>query len=114
MKKLGKDSLHLEYLSHWMQVTCAPPKWKFFRHDRNKESRSERAIRTKVCVIDYSNESLDTCREYRNSEDLIGALEADTQTAESKQTRLIIVEDLSRDLVERLGEFLVPFAHLHL
>ncbi|CAK4031897.1 hypothetical protein DOTSEDRAFT_73705 [Lecanosticta acicola] len=105
VKQLAQTWKHLEYLCHWMEVTCAPPKWKFLRREQNAASREERAARTKVRVIDYTNASLDASEEYYDCATLRRALDDSRQTTDARQTRLIIAEDLSRDLVETLGDY---------
>ncbi|SMR48836.1 unnamed protein product [Zymoseptoria tritici ST99CH_1A5] len=92
---------HLEYLAHWMEVSAAPPKWKFIKKFPKK--RNDRAARTKVCVIDYTNNVLSGMKKFVDSSALLASLEETPQTAAQAQVRLLIVEDLSRDVVETLG-----------
>lgn len=108
VKQVAKTWKHLEYLGHWMEVTCAPPKWKFLRSltpEMRKKARDGRAARTKACVIDYTKGVPGNSQMFDNSAVLKKALEDRPQTMESRQARLIIVEDLSRDVIEALGEF---------
>lgn len=96
-----------------MEVTCSPPKWKFLRRKtaEMEAARLERAARTKACVIDYSNGVMDDSQTFVNSAVLKQALEDRPQTTESHQARLIVVEDLSRDVIEALGERRTHVAH---
>lgn len=68
-------------------------------------SREERARRTKVCVIDYTNGKLPEHKIHKDCGELIAALKATPQSCQNVQTRLLVVEDLSRDVVENLGAF---------
>ncbi|EME76918.1 uncharacterized protein MYCFIDRAFT_212753, partial [Pseudocercospora fijiensis CIRAD86] len=150
VKKLSKSYPHLEYFAHWMEVTCAPPKWKYIQH--NKADRIRRARKTKVCIIDYVEEGSkdkSTTHEdeeeddketrlfvpkilrpksgqadhlsyeeslrvvgstvqpgnnewyFHNARDLAAVVQSEPE--KSVQARLIVVEDLSRDVVEVLG-----------
>lgn len=86
-----------------MEVTCSPPKWKYLRREGDEDARSERAARTKICLIDYTNRGMKTSKVFDDSALLKRALEEHPQTTESRQARLIVVEDLSRDVIEALG-----------
>ncbi|KAF7195386.1 hypothetical protein HII31_03278 [Pseudocercospora fuligena] len=149
VKKLSKSYPHLEYFAHWMEVTCAPPKWKYIEH--NEADRIRRAKKTKVCIIDYHEEdSKDkgtthegdeedeeecsvvipkilkprsdqaeylSCEAslrvvgstvqpgnewyFDNAQDLAAVVRREPE--KSVQARLIVVEDLSREVVEVLG-----------
>ncbi|KAK4619588.1 hypothetical protein CLAFUW4_11160 [Fulvia fulva] len=103
VKDLSETMPHLAYLGHWMEVTCAPPKWRYMKFF--DENRRERRSKAHVCVIDYTDGGGPETETYNNTEELLPALTKAPQTAESRQTRLLIVEDLSRDLVEGLGAF---------
>lgn len=92
---------HLQYLAHWMEVTAAPPKWRFIKeHPPNRE---QRARRCKACVLDFTDDQKLTKEVYSDTARLKNALDSSPQTEGSAQIRLIIVEDLSRDLIELLG-----------
>lgn len=73
---------------------------KYFDHNRE-----ERSTKAHVCVIDYTNGQQPESETYDNTAELLAALRKTPQTTESRQTRLMIVEDLSRDLVEGLGSY---------
>lgn len=87
-----------------MEVSAAPPKWKFLRRS-GLESRKERAERTHVCKIDYTNGHPPQQTIFTDTHNLKSALESSPQSSQEVQTRLLIVEDLSRDVVEMLGEY---------
>ncbi|KAK2773900.1 hypothetical protein CKAH01_13367 [Colletotrichum kahawae] len=91
-----------------MEVTAAPPKWKYLKcFPGNKRGhREERAKRSHVCVVDYTDNQAKKSRDFTN--DVPGLqhfLGHHPQTPTSAQIRLIVAEDLSRDLVELLGSF---------
>ncbi|KAL8876331.1 MAG: hypothetical protein Q9192_008884, partial [Flavoplaca navasiana] len=88
----------LRYLGDWMRVTTAPPKWQLL----SPEDKKERASRVKVALLDFSADSV------TRSDILTAAqlreLSSDFPTAhDSLLSRLFVVEDLSRDMIEILG-----------
>lgn len=84
-----------------MEVTTSPVKWKFIKlHPQN---RRERASRCNVCVLDFYHDRLPHRPIYDNIADFKRALEAPLQDKSHLPDRLLIVEDLSRDVVELLG-----------
>lgn len=99
VQSLSKKFKHLEYLALWMLVGCAPPKWRFVKNEPN--SRQERIARTNVCAVDY-NEGTDPvqsrCTTTRELKVFLEAAEP-----QQPEIRLVVVEDLSRDVVEMLG-----------
>ncbi|KXT12507.1 hypothetical protein AC579_10345 [Pseudocercospora musae] len=101
IKHASKSLPHLEYLAHWMEVTCAPPKWKFVK--ANPRSRSQRAERTKACVVDYAIHEQPRLNHCDSVFELQAALKTSPLEADVPKARLIVVEDLCRDLVEYLG-----------
>ncbi|KAK5115687.1 hypothetical protein LTR62_000776 [Meristemomyces frigidus] len=101
VKRIATSRPHLEYLAHWMEVTCAPPKWKFVK--KHQQSRDERAARCKVTVLDYDDTTLVNTTHFTDAELLRTAREPARRVGEPPPIRLIIAEDLSRDLVEVLG-----------
>ncbi|KXL49486.1 MAG: hypothetical protein FE78DRAFT_534213 [Acidomyces sp. 'richmondensis'] len=101
IKRISHSLPHLEYLAHWMEVTAAPPKWKFIK--QCQPNREERARRCNVCVMDFNRGQLPETKTYTDVEKLNRALEKQPSDTENPPDRLIIVEDLSRDVVELLG-----------
>lgn len=83
-----------------MEVSAAPPKWKYLRH--YPQARIDRSKRCKVCVIDYTNREANATS-FDSADRLKTHLVDNLQSKDSAQTRLIVAEDLSRDLVEMLG-----------
>ena len=84
-----------------MEVTCAPPKWKFIKqHPTNRE---ERARRCRAAVLDFSTEQISKRVDCDDPQSLTNALGAVSPNSQGVKTRVIIVEDLSRDVVEILG-----------
>lgn len=99
MQSLSKKFKHLEYLALWMLVGCAPPKWRFLKYE--PKSRQERIARTNICAVDY-NEGTDPVQSRcTTTRELQVFLEA--AKPQQPEIRLVIVEDLSRDVVEILG-----------
>lgn len=90
---------HLRYLADWMEVTTAPAKWKLIK-DKEAIIRPERASRTKVAVVDFSPGAGTQVQTITQSDQLATKLRE--HTAEDV-SRLYIVEDLSRDVIEVLG-----------
>ncbi|KAF5522544.1 hypothetical protein CGCA056_v007187 [Colletotrichum aenigma] len=108
IKSLSQTLPHLAYLGYWMEVTAAPPKWKYLQCFPGKERghREERAKRSHVCVVDYTGNQAKKSPDFIN--DVPGLerfLHHQPQTSTTAQIRLIVAEDLSRDLVELLGSF---------
>ncbi|KAK3067250.1 hypothetical protein LTR53_015992, partial [Teratosphaeriaceae sp. CCFEE 6253] len=101
IKRVSKQLPHLEYLAHWMEVTCAPPKWIFIKECPT--NRNARAAKCKVCVMDFDDGQAISDEIYDNTTSLQAALASPLQSAEKPAIRLVIAEDLSRDLVELLG-----------
>ncbi|KAI0134663.1 hypothetical protein BJ170DRAFT_211033 [Xylariales sp. AK1849] len=103
VKELSRSWPHLRYLAQWMEVTTSPVKWKQMRELEAKHSyfRRERAARTKVAVIDFTE---------GKAPEHVGTITRNTALCEFLQepqpagvSRLYIVEDLSRDMIEYLG-----------
>jgi hypothetical protein len=85
-----------------MEVTCAPPKWRFIK--KHPENRDERAARCKVCVMDFEQDQPEASWSIHDqTENLRHALEKPPEDPERRPDRLLIMEDLSRDVVELLG-----------
>ncbi|KAF2167750.1 hypothetical protein M409DRAFT_65858 [Zasmidium cellare ATCC 36951] len=102
IKHLSKTWPHLEYLGHWMEVSAAPPKWRYLQHF--PVERANRAKRVNVSVIDYTNNEA-KLRDFDDAAQLKEGLDAAPQSTEHAQVRLIVAEDLSRDLVDTLGSY---------
>ncbi|KAF2720419.1 hypothetical protein K431DRAFT_226618, partial [Polychaeton citri CBS 116435] len=96
---------HVRYLADWMEVTTAPVKWNLIR-DNESVVRSERASRTKVAAVDFSSKAGVTIDRISRSTDLATALQDHSSQQSTDAHRLYIVEDLSRDVIELLGNAL--------
>ncbi|KAK3674528.1 hypothetical protein LTR78_005614 [Recurvomyces mirabilis] len=101
VKEVSQSFPHVEYLAHWMEVSCAPPKWKFVK--KHPTNRDERAQRCSVCVLDYVDDVLVKKSNFNTNAGLQEFLGQPTLVGTKPPIRLIIVEDLSRDVVELLG-----------
>ncbi|KAM3419661.1 hypothetical protein BST61_g2994 [Cercospora zeina] len=92
----------LSLLADWMEVSTAPSSWTFLKS--HPEVRNERAQRVRVAIIDYGTDDLATCEEHFSAATLQDSLKATAVQGQSG-IRLLICEDLSRDVVETLGSF---------
>ncbi|KAK5704095.1 hypothetical protein LTR97_003108 [Elasticomyces elasticus] len=101
IKRVSKHLPHLEYLAHWMEVTCAPPKWKFIQ--KCSSNREKRAAKCKVCVLDFEDDKPVNEATFEDVTVLQTALRTPLQAAAQAPIRLIISEDISRDTVELFG-----------
>ncbi|KAI1662617.1 hypothetical protein F4813DRAFT_384202 [Daldinia decipiens] len=104
VKSLSAAWPHLRYLAQWMEVTTSPNKWQLIKDlqpARLSSLRRERARRTNVASIDFISGQPAPVINYMNTpESLAQCLD---QQAEPGASRLYIVEDLSRDVIEHLG-----------
>ncbi|KAI0896791.1 hypothetical protein F4806DRAFT_496094 [Annulohypoxylon nitens] len=95
---------HLRYLAEWMEVTTSPTKWQLYRKVSATDReiyRNKRARRTKVKALDFSpGNPVKVGPDIDNPDDLAEHLD---QPPDLGVTRLYIVEDLSRDVIEHLG-----------
>jgi hypothetical protein len=91
-----------------MEVTTSPMRWQNFfpENEKRVKDRNERASRTKVTRLDYLASGQVIPDEFTTSEALRAALDeqAEKKDAGERQFRLFVVEDLSRDVIEFLGE----------
>ncbi|KAI5858208.1 hypothetical protein GGS23DRAFT_607733 [Durotheca rogersii] len=93
---------HLRHLAQWMEVTTSPNKWQLIKScDDLHQIRAERARRTKVAAIDFAPSQPNPVTELIEDPE---KLQSDLDRPLSPgATRLYIVEDLSRDVIECLG-----------
>lgn len=84
-----------------MEVTTSPVKWKFLKDD--PENRAPRAQRTKVSVLEFIPGKDTRRRDFHSSRQLSDAFSSNVFPKYSECSRLFIVEDLSRDVIEILG-----------
>ncbi|KAI1107089.1 hypothetical protein F4804DRAFT_240680 [Jackrogersella minutella] len=104
VKNLSIGWPHLRYLAQWMEITTSPTKWQLIKDlppYELAELRRERARRTKVKAIDFiSGQPAPAIQHVASPEALASCL---NQPPAPGATRLYIVEDLSRDVIEQLG-----------
>jgi hypothetical protein len=108
VKALSNAWPHLRLLADFMEVGTTPLRWKDLRTETQgkdgkvgNEEREERARRTNVMRLDYLESGDVDEKKCETPDQLIEALIEDT--GESK-LKLFIVEDLSRDVIEALGD----------
>ncbi|TRX88044.1 hypothetical protein FHL15_011046 [Xylaria flabelliformis] len=100
IKSISTAWPHLRYLADFMEVSTIPLKWEVIRN--NKAERQDRAQRTNISILDssYTGTTL-----YKNRvtkwDELKMSLEV--RLVENTALRLILVEDLSRQVIEILG-----------
>ena len=91
----------LSYLADWMEVSCDPTKWRYIAP--HQDIRTERASRTNVCVVDYHDSKVSSSSSFHSIDSLRSWLRSAETSLAGVKARLLIVEDLSRDVVEALG-----------
>lgn len=103
IKRRAKYLPYLDYLAHWMEVSCAPVKWKLIQPCEH--NRKQRAERCNVAVVDFCGGAPPTKTDpFTDVAKLKAALDTELPAdTKSPPIRVIIVEDLSRDVVELLG-----------
>ncbi|KAL8716229.1 MAG: hypothetical protein Q9220_000134 [cf. Caloplaca sp. 1 TL-2023] len=93
---------HLRYLADFMRVSTAPVQWRFL----TKDDVDERANRVNIALLEFFDSY-----HVRHDITTVGELEHALQDSSSRPdhllARLFIVEDLSREVIERMG------FHLH-
>ncbi|KAI0460645.1 hypothetical protein F5B21DRAFT_452593 [Xylaria acuta] len=118
VKKLSESGwIHLRPLTDFMFVGATPQRWGDLDPDqgpdkekeltsgdeitRRKNERERRFEKTNVCVLDYTpnevkKESFTSARDLKTS--------LDERITDEVEFRLYVVEDLSRDVIEALGQ----------
>ncbi|KAL8753940.1 MAG: hypothetical protein Q9199_004699 [Rusavskia elegans] len=91
----------LRYLADWMRVTTAPPKLKLL----SEQDKNERASRVKVALLEFHADSI-TRHEISTAEQLASVCPTSSAGSKGLVSRLFVVEDLSRDMIETLGSHL--------
>jgi hypothetical protein len=103
VKELSVAWPHLRYLAQWMEVTTSPVKWEqFLKLGINMDQyRNQRAALTKVAVVDFSPDGdVEIFKRIDKSRVLLETLQ---EPKPPEISRLYVVEDLSRDMIEYLG-----------
>jgi len=112
IKEIQSAFPHLRYLSNWMEVTTAPAKWDLLKdHPDLVNIRHERAHRIRAATVDFSNSpDGSTAKDcpaaeptIRRIDTLKGLDEALAEQPGLSKHRLYVIEDLSREVIERLG-----------
>ncbi|RGP63759.1 magnesium transport [Fusarium sporotrichioides] len=102
IKSLSVAWPHLRYLADFMEVGTSPVRWKLLRD--NPVERQDRCQRTNVAILDFFPSGNTTCRRFTNAYELDNALRGkETANFEKGSLRLLVVEDLSRSIIETLG-----------
>ncbi|KAG9235550.1 hypothetical protein BJ875DRAFT_494902 [Amylocarpus encephaloides] len=111
VKSLSLIWRSLRLLADFMEVGTHPERWDglLLGNPASKESRKKevkrRARRTKVTRLDYLSSGVKCDDEYGTPDQLKTGLN-DEKIREPGSFRLFVVEDLSRDMIELLGEHL--------
>lgn len=84
-----------------MEVSCSPPKWKFIKEC--PPNRERRARRCNACILDFVDDQSLPKATFDSTTGLDEALKTPPRRLTKPTVRLVVVEDLSRDLVELLG-----------
>ncbi|KAL8652236.1 MAG: hypothetical protein Q9226_004353 [Calogaya cf. arnoldii] len=88
----------LRYLADWMRVSTAPPKWNLL----TAEDREERASRVKAALLEFRADSI-TRHDISTTAELASLSSNSPLGSKGLVSRLFVVEDLSRDVIETLG-----------
>lgn len=89
---------HLRYLLEFMDVTCAPPK----RYLLTDQDRAERRSRIKLSLLNIASQVGVESRSFEGIDQLQSSL-ASLPKLNGQEQRLVVVEDLSSDVIETLG-----------
>lgn len=85
-----------------MEVSAASSKWNYLKE--HPENRGERASRVKVSIIEFGNDTPTRSTEYTTVHELQNALMTSPEISQPA-ARLVVCEDVSRDLIETIGSF---------
>ena len=99
LDSLSQGWPHVSYLADFMRVTTSPPKLRFLQ----AKDQIERAERTKVSFLTFQTTGPVRRDDFSNIHGLSEALEGSGNDHDHVHARLIVVEDLSRDVIEKLG-----------
>jgi hypothetical protein len=98
LKNISEGWPEIAWLADFMEVGTSPTKWKYL----TKAHTEERAKRTRVTIVELTPGEESTRKDIQKSEQLAEVLN-DPAFADPEYARIIIVEDLSRDVIEALG-----------
>lgn len=99
IESLSQGWPHISYLADFMRVTTSPPKQRFL----TELDKAERASRTKVAMLTFEPNTYVSRADYSNIKELSEALDELGKSHNEANVRLLVVEDLSRDVIEALG-----------
>jgi hypothetical protein len=102
IKAISRSQPRLRYLAYWMQVSTCPIKWKFIRSE-DPSLREDRASRTKVAMLSFNPDKDVEVARFNDVAAMFNVLKEQARDGSTEFGRLFIVEDLSRDVMERLG-----------
>ncbi|RYP04017.1 hypothetical protein DL764_004711 [Monosporascus ibericus] len=103
--------IHLRLLADFMQIGTHPQRWKDLKPERSSGEKSEeaekdrkrRAEKTEVTVLDYCANEVKKTGPIQSAADLRKELDRSI-AGDDVRLRLYVVEDLSRDVIEVLGQ----------
>ncbi|KAG5762758.1 hypothetical protein H9Q72_009158 [Fusarium xylarioides] len=102
IKSLSRAWPSLRYLADFMEVSTTPVRWKFLRE--NEAERQDRCNRTNIAILDFDPSGNSTCKRFTNTDELEVELRRNENGKRNKGSlRLLVVEDLSRGVIEMLG-----------
>lgn len=85
-----------------MEVSTTPVRWKFLRE--NEAERQDRCNRTNIAILDFDQSGKSTSKSVTNIDELQAKLHHKENGNPNKGSlRLLVVEDLSRGVIETLG-----------
>ncbi|EOA80958.1 uncharacterized protein SETTUDRAFT_100060 [Exserohilum turcica Et28A] len=103
IKSLSTSWRSLRYLADWMQVGTTPLRWNDLKKD--PKERDRRANKTNITFIEYQPASEPKANRIQTSSVLHETLQSlSHERMREPPLRLFIVEDLSQQVVELLGE----------
>ncbi|KAF5632728.1 metal ion transmembrane transporter [Fusarium sp. NRRL 52700] len=89
-------------ITDFMEVSTSPVRWKFLRE--NEAERQDRCNRTNIAILDFDRSANSTCKRFTNTDELQAELRHNgNEKPDTGSLRLLIVEDLSRGVIEMLG-----------
>jgi hypothetical protein len=97
VRDISKGWHHLRYLADFMTVSTAPLRCRTL----TPEDRHERLNRVNISVVEYGDEM--SSKDLRTPDELDEFLEQLNQEGTTQKHRLLVVQDLSTRMVEKLG-----------
>ncbi|RYP65494.1 hypothetical protein DL770_008985 [Monosporascus sp. CRB-9-2] len=103
--------IHLRLLADFMQIGTHPQRWKDLKPEspsgekrkEAEEDRKRRAAKTEVTILDYYADKVEPTGPIQSAAELRKELDRSI-TGDDIRLRLYVVEDLSRDVIEVLGQ----------